>query len=294
MVITIIGILIALLLPAVQAAREAARRMQCGNNLKQIGLGLHNYHDTHRAFPPGWGWYAPDHSKSITTWTWSAAILPYIEFGSLYDSMDFRCLYYEYITCAPQNFDAVKTFIPTYQCPSAQENLLVTCCNDGPNHEDVAETNYSAVSTHLPLFRGWAGEPRTDASEATGVIYGLSTTGIRHITDGTSNTLLIGETDTDKDDPERLNPALVPNWCGAGGQCDVGKFWAAVNLITTAHGINGDVTYNDSGVVSHHPGGAQFAFCDGHVSFLSENINQATLEALTTRDWGEVIDAVEY
>jgi prepilin-type N-terminal cleavage/methylation domain-containing protein/prepilin-type processing-associated H-X9-DG protein len=286
-VIAIIGILVVMLLPAVQAAREAARRIQCVNNLKQIGLALQNYHDAQGVFPPAWGWYGPDPSNSHNTWAWSVQILPFAEGSDLYDRFDLSVLYYDYTAGAPQNYDLVRTFMPLYQCPSAPENALVTCCNDGPNHDDVAETNYSAISTHLPVFRGWAGSPSTPESDATGVIYGQSKTAIRHITDGTSKTVLVTETDTDEDDPVRFDPVYVPKWCGAGGACLWGKFWVAVNVVTTAHGINSGLTLEDAGVVSRHPGGAQFVFGDGHVAFIEQDIDQAILEALTTRERGD-------
>ena len=291
-VIAIIAILIALLLPAVQAAREAARRTQCNNNLKQIGIALHNYHSTHGVFPPGWGWRIDgDHHNS---WAWSAKILPFLEQGGLYDAIDYSVVYYDYVSGASENFGLVKTLLPVYQCPTAPENVLVTCCNDGNNHKDVAETNYSAISTHFPEFRAWAGEPDTSEERATGVIYGHSTTTVGDIFDGSSSTLVIGETDTAEDDPVHFESVYVPRWCGPNGACRFGKFWPALNLITTAFGINSDATYQDAGVHSHHPGGAQFTFADGHVSFISEAIDQATLVALTTRKWGEVIDGTNY
>jgi len=289
-VIAIIAILIALLLPAVQAAREAARRTQCNNNLKQIGLALHNYHAMYGVFPPGWGWRADGNHHN--SWAWSAKILPYIEQGGLNDAIDYSVEYHN--PNAPQNHALVKQLLPVYQCPTAPKNVLVTCSNDGDNHEDIAETNYSAISTHLQVFRAWAGEPDTDESEATGVIYGHSTTTVGDIFDGSSNTLMVGETDTSEDDPTRFNPIYFPRWCGPNGACRFGKFWPALNLITTAFGINSDANFEESGVHSLHPGGAQFVFGDGHVSFIGETIDQATLEALTTRKWGEVNDGTGY
>ena len=242
-VIAIIGILVALLLPAVQSAREAARRASCLNNMKQIGIALQNYHGTHKSFPFGWG-------RDLTSWSWSALILPYAEEGIVEDMID-----WSYTYNVPENLPfASKMFIPMYQCPSAPDNVLVTCCkgNGAGNHDDVAETNYCAISTHLPVLWAQVGEPRTSEDMATGVIYGRSKTGI---------------------------------------QQNAGFFWQAVNLVTTAHGINGDVIYEDSGVLSYHPGGAQFLFCDGHVTFLDEGIDQDVLEALTTRRGNEVVDA---
>ena len=110
-VIAIIGILIALLLPAVQAAREAARRMQCANNLKQIGLGVHNYHDSHRTFP------VIDYPEV----TWGTRILPFIEQSALYDEYDMNTVAANYSTAPPaalKNNQLIQTILPTYVCPS--------------------------------------------------------------------------------------------------------------------------------------------------------------------------------
>jgi prepilin-type processing-associated H-X9-DG protein len=160
------------------------------------------------------------------------------------------------------------------------------------NDDDVAETNYCAISTHFPVWRGWAGEPQTPEDEATGVIYGRSHTAIRDIFDGTSQTLLVTEADKKEDDPYK---ATLPQKYCAGGQCNIGYLWTAVNMVTTAPGINSDAGFEEAaGPISYHPGGANFLFCDGHVSMLSESINQATLEALTTRNWGEVIEGAGY
>ncbi|MBN2291391.1 MAG: DUF1559 domain-containing protein [Pirellulales bacterium] len=274
-VIAIIGILIALLLPAVQAAREAARRMQCSNNLKQMGVALHNYHATHNVFPYGWGY-------DVTSWSWSGLILPFAEQDTIHQRIDYRYTYNSL-----ENRDVIKEFVPMYQCPSAPENLLVTCCKGIPGDEDVAETNYAAITTHLPVPNAYAGEPRSSENQATGVIYGRSKTAVRDIIDGTSHTLLVTEFDVSQDDPYK---STLPSTYCANGQCNIGMNWAAASLVTTAYGINSGAAYTSHAVVSHHAGGAQFLYCDGHVSFLSENIDQATLEALTTRNWGEIID----
>lgn len=274
-VIAIIGILIALLLPAVQAAREAARRMQCTNNLKQMGLALHNYHNSMKSFPYGAG-------GGGTWWSWSALILPYIEQAGAHEKINFN---YSYNTT--QNADAIKTFFPFYQCPSAPENQLVTCCAVIPGIEDVAEANYSAVSTIKNVYFG------KDA-KGEGVMYLNSGTGIAEIIDGTSHTLMVAEFDSPPDD---LWKELIsqPTYC-PDGQCNMGKFWAAENQLTTYYGMNpgGRFGYRESAPQGHHPGGLNFLFADGHVSFLSESINKDTLEALATRAKGEVIHDVDY
>jgi len=263
-VIAIIGVLVALLLPAVQAAREAARRTQCINNEKQTGLGLINFHDTEGHFPAGT-------LLGGTGWSWSARILPYMEVGNLHKQIDFNI---PYNAVHRINNEAMRTFVSHYVCPSAGQPLLIACCGAIRGDEDSAETNYSAVATH---------RDGTDAFYArdldgTGIMYLQSKTEIRHVIDGTSNTFLVAECDLEQNDP--YNVKSTQNW---------GKLWASENRVTTAYGINSDLGHVHAPVRSHHPGGAHFLFADGHVGYLSEGIDQLTLEALTTRSGGETV-----
>ena len=277
-VIAIIGILIALLLPAVQAAREAARRMQCSNNEKNIGLGLLNYHDTHGVFPPG-TMGDPDRGHALD-WSWSARILPFMEVGDIHKQIDFSYHYNQYSATGPIaiNNRAMKTFVTTYICPSAPEPYLIACCGGIPGDEDTAETNYSAVATHRTGDEAfYARDP-----DGTGIMYLYSATKIRDVTDGTSTTFLVAECDLDQNDP--YNPTSSQHW---------GKIWASENRVTTAYGINSDLGHVHAPVRSRHPGGAQFVYADGHVDFVNEQIDQDILEALTTRNWGEVISEYE-
>jgi prepilin-type N-terminal cleavage/methylation domain-containing protein/prepilin-type processing-associated H-X9-DG protein len=276
-VIAIIGILIALLLPAVQAAREAARRMQCSSNLKQLALGLHNYHDTFKVFPHG-------SSSGGNGWSWSTLMLPALEQQVLYDSMDFRYQYYQKHTI---NNAAMKTFVPAMICPSAPKAQLVTCCGGIPGIEDAAEVHYSAVATHRNGDEVvYARDPN-----GTGIMYLDSKTKMSDIADGTSSTLMVVETTLMADDPwkKTAGDKYCPN-----ANCHIGRMWASENRITTAYGINSDMGYLYATIRSWHPGGAQFAFADGHAEFIDENIDQEVLQALTTRNWGETIDGSEY
>jgi prepilin-type N-terminal cleavage/methylation domain-containing protein/prepilin-type processing-associated H-X9-DG protein len=287
-VITIIGILIALLLPAVQAAREAARRAQCCNNMRQIGLAVHLYHDACGAIPPGQDWNA----VSGEGWAWSGWILPYLEAGNLYNTCNFM---YGYNTL--QNAAAVKQFITTYHCPTAEPLQLALCCGAFPApHKDAAETNYACIATHEKI-------DYASTKQGSGCMFYLSGVRLADITDGTSQTLLVGERLRNPDnDPFKTS---YPTFC-PGGVCELGNIWAGGNFITTYYGINAGPYASESGVLSGHPGGANFAFADGHVSFLSEKLRQATLKALTTRGpgkdelspyspyGGEVIVDVEY
>ena len=266
-VIAIIGILIALLLPAVQAAREAARRAQCSNNLKQIGLALHLYHDVHKVFPGGQH-YLPNG----TLWGWGAMVLPYFEQSVIHQELDWTTGYN-----TPQNSQIIKTFISTYACPSAHPPpRLVTGVISIRGETDAAESHYAGISTHEPVDYG-------NTPTGSGCLYDGSAVRIADIRDGTSETLMVGETSPyADDDPWKW---AYPNYCPFR-KCDLGRMWAGDGCITTYHGINRRTTFIQSGVQSSHPGGANFTFADGHVSFLNEDIGQDTLIALTTRGLG--------
>jgi prepilin-type processing-associated H-X9-DG protein len=148
--------------------------------------------------------------------------------------------------------------------------------------EDGAVTCYSAITTHEAVTRA-------DPDNGSGIIYGLSRHKMRDVLDGTSNTLAVGENYSDYDtDHKDWLATFGPAYCPSSN-CFLGKMWSCANFITTAHGINRHVSFNDSGVESFHPGGAQFGLVDGSVRFINDSIDQATLEALTTREGGETI-----
>lgn len=155
--------------------------------------------------------------------------------------------------------------------------------------EDAAETNYSAISTHMEIF--YAITTRKQGA-SSGVMHDEGGHPIRHITDGTSHTFLVGEADHAEDDPfkQELEYGDCPR-----GICSLGKLWASENRIMTAYGINNEPNlYLRPGVFSHHLGGAQFLYADGHVKFLEESMDQRVLEALTTRAGGEIENAYDF
>jgi prepilin-type processing-associated H-X9-DG protein len=287
-VITIIGILIALLLPAVQAAREAARRMQCGNNMKQVGLALHLYHEASGVFPSGdfTNW-----TTSYIGWPWATNVLAFIEEGNVFQQINFK---YGYNSV--QNRDAIRQFVETYHCPSAGPLKWSSCCSGIPGTDDVAEMHYAGVATHEPASYG-------STTTGSGCLFAASlgpgsakaglAVAMRDITDGTSQTLLVAERiPFPDDDPwKEPDPAYCPN-----GVCELGESWAGTSRVTTYYGINkpSGNAYQWSGVMSSHPGGANFTFADGHISFLSETIKLDTLWALTTRGPGATASGTPY
>ena len=272
-VIAIIGILIALLLPAVQAAREAARRSQCSNNLKQIGLGLHNYHDTFKVFPPG---FIDGHGWMVTTY-----LLPFVEQESLYDQLNTR----DFMDLSiATKLDLTRTVLNGYLCPSSDEPDPTQSPDQSVN---IQGTNYKiGVSNYMGIMG--TQDLRCWTTTVDGIFYHNSRTGMRDITDGTSNTFAFSE-----------RTAHGPDWRGgvwAGTTVQVGSNAAyscgtngfeslRIALTLTRNGwglINGSgYQYGPS---SMHPGGAQFLLADGSVKFVSETIDAAnnTSTATTT------------
>jgi prepilin-type N-terminal cleavage/methylation domain-containing protein/prepilin-type processing-associated H-X9-DG protein len=278
-VITIIGILIALLLPAVQAAREAARRIQCGNNFKQVGVALHNYHAVKGCFPMGM-------SDNGGYWGWSTFLLPYIEQQAVFEMCSFTGGSNYWSASPLHNRDATKTWISAYLCPSDPQ-AQTGGANNGAAvsvhtpDELAGLSDMCAVSDSVEWMTSNHGLPRM-FPEVDGVFGADGACTIADIKDGTSNTLAVGEV------------------TGGGVGSKQGNFWATWNLQDTVEGINGSHTASggtyppdangpgsgtdDAGFASFHPGGCNFAAADGSTHFISQNIAQSILAALTTRN----------
>lgn len=266
-VIAIIAILISLLLPAVQQAREAARRTQCKNNLKQIGLAMHNYHDVYLSFPMG---------ANSQIYGPLVAILPFMDQANLQDLYDFD-LYYTHA----DNADAINQTLPAYLCPSMvlKRNVPEAACN-----EPGAPTSYGC-------------SVGTNASDGNGMFAGYNGFGtgakpirFRDVTDGTSNTIMAGEFNF------QLEDYLWSGFtCSAlAGQSRWGAHrWApgypGVSLGNTDGDFNVNLNANRHVWRSDHPGGAQFLLGDGTVRFVSENIDAALLDNLAQRNDGQVV-----
>lgn len=321
-VIAIIAILIALLLPAVQQAREAARRTQCKNNLKQLGLAMHNYHDVSLAFPMGWindySHYRPASGNDIDghfgvaqedagQWAWSAFILPYIDQAPAFQALNVSSRRAAFTVAAATPGTEIRRILTTpmaaFRCPSdvgpginSEEDRRVTD-EAGGNPLQIALSNYVASNRGIAFGSTTV---QSDSSDANiGVFFGDSRTRIRDITDGTSNTLLIGE----RAWTYQSSNGFVESWAAltfmAGGEtsgsgsCVNSSCGFGDAVATTSIGINPDnaasttrprVTYS-----SNHTGGAQFALADGSVRFLSENMDLQTLANLGAIRDGQVI-----
>lgn len=259
-VIAIIGILIALLLPAVQMAREAARRMQCSNHLKQIGLAMHNYLNNHQVFPPGYIAVKSERPE----WAWPVFLFPYLELETMAREMDVNRFRFPDVLSDDYLRLNLVSPIPLFRCPSDRTpNLLPR----EVRHFDMAFWPHRfepATSNYMGNMGFW---DRAGALPNNGVLYGNSAVSIRDIADGTSFTFLVGERD---------------RRCGAGTWCAVrdpfnnGQFgiYYAVGRVSLKLNYPLDVG-DDScreGFSSPHAGGGHFLLCDGSVQFVANTI----------------------
>ena len=261
-VIAIIGVLVALLLPAVQAAREAARRIQCTNNLKQVGLALHGYHDAHNTFPSG-GWIALFGQPSTVNMNsgWSSSVLPWLEQRSLYDALNLSVVYDH-----AANSTSTYTVLQGYLCPSEPRKSF---WNRFPGDRfDHADADYGGMYGERGLS-----SPTVTNNPPRGTLIFNRSLSIAAITDGTSQTVQIGE------DPEAIN-----------------ALWASGhNIFDQAFPINArpPIEFGEE-LTSQHPGGVNVLFADGSVHFLKDQTNPGIVAALCTRDGGEIASSDRY
>ncbi|HCS54282.1 DUF1559 domain-containing protein [Rubinisphaera sp.] len=301
-VIAIIAILVALLLPAVQQAREAARRSSCKNNLKQIGLALHNYHDAHSCFPSGF--YRRDYSVSSTFagpgWGWGTMILPQLEQTALWDALSPNTTI---LSRSATMVPLTQTPIETFRCPSCPGGNLNEALIGGSTDEPHALSTYKGVFGDLNTQFNYTGDncayyQGSCISGGNGVFSPNSSEKFRDITDGTSNTLMIGEVAYGINGVRNSSGTLIDYrgsvWAGVdadGSPSNVATHQTLRALNgsgnpETLYSINGT---NSNSFSSHHKGGVQFLLTDGSVRFLSENLDSQTTNWLAARDDGEVL-----
>lgn len=289
-VIAIIAVLIGLLLPAVQKVRDAAARLQCTNNLKQIGLAMMNYESTYNRFPAGYldnmatnpiNVSATANPDPIIGWGWGALILPYLEQETLYKSININSIAMNNTSAAAIAFR--KTVIKGFLCPSDDTGLnTFTISGTGGNFE-LAKSSYAGVNGQGEL---------ADFDTALGLGMFLRGRGvsIAEVTDGLSNTLFVGERSS------KSKPATLPGvctWVGAlpGGDLD-GESAALYILGHTGepadpHKPNSPTPHAED-FTSKHSGGVNFLFGDGSVRFITDSIDGQTWVKLGTRQGGEV------
>lgn len=285
-VIAIIGVLVALLLPAVQAAREAARRNTCVNNLKQIGLAVQMHHDARGRFPAG------RLNQEVEGASWAFRLLPYMEQKAVYDSFDDSAPVYD-----DSNATAMRTPVETFVCPSRRQP---SADRDFDNNDQAVVVSAAAsggdyaANAGLHFRYGTPGGPYADRDPGlvAGPIHSYSSLKGRQISDGWSQTLAVGErhvpSEFDEDVPsEREHQA-------AGDTA----FFAADRPETifagTEDGLaDGPRDTSDQKFGSEHSQLVQFVFLDGHVKALNSSIEDKTLQQLSTIADGQVIDTAE-
>ena len=287
-VIAIIGILIALLLPAVQAAREAARRMQCSNNLKQLGLGMHNYADTYKnAFPPAristkpW----PPAVPAGPHYGWGVAVLPYIEQNALYESFDQNANFYD-----PVNQPVVTTPLATFECPSTPGAPRVFTLTDFNGNPLPSPDVQAAASDYACCAGVWDPIP----GNWRGILQNNTPRPIAAIKDGTTNTILLLEQAGRPDywcygkKQPGPNPANY-SWWGAWVTFNSPAVRAYDNSCTQTVGTCAVNCNNGRGIYAFHPGGANVLLADGSVRLLASTLSTEIVYALATLANGEII-----
>lgn len=301
-VIAIIAVLIALLLPAVQQAREAARRTQCRNNLKQLGLALHNYHDVYDTFPPGYTARTVSPTSPISDETgpgfaWSFAILPQMEQANLVNQVDTNGNAQDAGNIAVVQDKVLNAFL----CPS----------DSAPNSFQVTDTSsntFQLPRSNYPGILGYA-SATMNPGNASGVFYRNSRTKFRDISDGTSNTICVGERKAMHDFNNQAPVEAFTTWyaaipnvirnAGMSGMMasmaegpasmilgHVGQpaMMSMMQMHSTPNNTNHIVHFS-----SQHTGGVQFLLCDGSVHFVSENIDYDLFRNLGERGDGNVL-----
>jgi prepilin-type N-terminal cleavage/methylation domain-containing protein len=267
--------------PLIGQSREAARRSQCKNNLKQIGLAIHNYHDTYVGFPVGWVGVdleskEPD-VRGMNGWGWGARITPFMDQAPLFNQLNFSARVDD-----PENTKSIAIPIPTLRCPAdpfVKKTWKITDADDKPLL-DLATANYVASFGTEELSRCEGMKPG-ELCRGDGLFFHNSMVRIREITDGTSNTIAVGERLGD-DKSDHLS-----TWSGVIAK---GKHPFA-RILGSSHAALDAKDRHPSDYGSAHGKGSHFVLTDGAVRFVSSSLDLKTFQALTTKAGAEVVDA---
>jgi Tfp pilus assembly protein PilE len=253
--IGVLAVIIALLLPAVQRARESARRLQCKNNLRQLGVGLHLYHDAHRTFPAG----------SLNGWSWIAQMLPEMEQANGQRQLNFR-MDLEQSILAGNNVALADTLVPFLMCPTDPNSPSLFVSPQFLNQQ-FAHTNYLGTQS----------DPNTNSTGMFGIETFIR---LRDVVDGTSQTLFVGERGID----------FKPSTKGEFGWWILGA--PLESFMTVTDGLQQGPSSDLDSVKrwwSYHDGCLSFLFVDGSVRFLNESMDPQIFAALGSRNGGEMV-----
>ena len=282
-VMAIIGILIALLLPAVQMARESGRRTGCANHLHQLGIALQSYHDSQRVLPAGF--ILPNQTL------WSASLLPQLDQQAIYDSLDFSAPWH--VNGSPNEL-ACATLLEVFRCPSSTSEY----------HMDVQGISRRVPCTYIACASGTASresgpDPRAGNPRQDGIFFLNSDTRLGDILDGISQTVAIGEAEFDiavRGPDHSGRPHIVDHWYIGSPQI----YHADVSETVGSTGVPVNTFFNESAFIdekelcfsSRHPGGAQVVYADGHVSIVAQTVDLKVWSALGTRANEEPVKAL--
>ena len=285
-VIAIIGILIGMLLPAVQQVREAARRIQCGNNVRQLALGLMNYESSHMELPPGW---LTEDATVLDEpgWGWSARILPFVEAGNLYQQINF-----DLEVAADDNLVVINQGLPLFVCPSDPADTIIDLDvhiegehdHDGDDDHEEEDGDDDEHEHDGPILAGrsnysgvfGSNEIEDDPAGGNGMFYAGKEMKFGEVSDGLSNTMIVGE---------RRNDVGTISWVGVVDSVD--EKYARIVGSADHQPNHPDGHFED--FRSYHTGGVNVVLGDGSVHFIVDEVNELEFQALATRAGGEVI-----
>lgn len=318
-VIAIIAVLIALLLPAVQQAREAARRSQCKNNLKQIGLALHNYHDVFNQLAPGYIDQGTAVAAQQGHYSWTSSLLPYIDGAPMYNLLQVGNVTFSQNLSIAANLTAIQTPVPAFACPSNTAPSLNDAAQPAANARAIQQST-GATERQLPVngyvavnnsgfgvMRNRGTNPNDASTGANGTFFRNSKIGFRDQVDGTSNIMVISERAWKVKQTLTYSGVMYAIRDNTGGAQDVVTqasgdaglvyaFGAPVTAAINAEFLTATTTPNRQGFSSFHTGGAHALMGDGAVRFISENIDylgdnavNSTLERLISISDGQPI-----
>jgi prepilin-type N-terminal cleavage/methylation domain-containing protein len=288
-VLAIVGVLIGLLLPAVQKVREAANRTRCQNNLHQIGLALHNYHGTYGSFPPGFVCPQPQANPNYTApgWGWAALLLPFLEQDNLYRQINLKVPVED-----PSHLGVRTTPLALFVCPSDYATGLFTI--EDQNGIPLAQ---AATNSYVASF-GVGVDLDNELDDANGVFFRNSHIRVTDITDGSSTTFAVGEraalftqapwAGAVSNGTTRVTPGAPVNDPAA-----VEEAPTQVLAHVAVHTLN-DPNSDPEDFFSPHRGTGLFLFADGSVRALAAGIDLATYQALATRDGGEAVNPGDF